>query len=440
MARYAFNGTFRAGSGPIVSDGTITVYLAGTTTLATIYASSTAVSAISGSAVTSASNGQFSFYVDDSDYAITQQFKLTMSKALFTTTTYDYVNVFASNLGALLPLSIANGGTGAQSAGGALVSLGGGATGISIFQASSAATVRTLADAQQDVMTTVGDIVYLSSAGVARLGIGSAGQFLKVVGGLPVWGAGAASPVTSEGDLVVGNASGDESRLAIGSSGYYLKSNGTTATWAAPILTARGDILTRNSSGETRLPVGTVGQVLSTDGTDLVWSDPGGGKWERVGDPVSASGDAAIAWTLSSSYDYSIEIDEALPSSDGANLIMQLGTSGPTYITTGVYNYSGATANIAGAVGTDAGQNATSFSLMPGVALGVIKNNITVGIFNIGSGEQPLIKRFCYGYANISIVGGGHCTETTEKAAVRILFSTGNIASGIFTLYRRARS
>ena len=46
--------------------------------------------------------------------------------------------------------------------------------------------------------------------------------------------------LTTQGDLVIGDASGDASRLAIGDSGRVLTSNGTTATWE----TASGGITT----------------------------------------------------------------------------------------------------------------------------------------------------------------------------------------------------
>lgn len=44
----------------------------------------------------------------------------------------------------------------------------------------------------------------------------------------------ALSPVTSTGDLIVGNGANSATRLAIGNNGYILTSNGTTATWTAP--------------------------------------------------------------------------------------------------------------------------------------------------------------------------------------------------------------
>jgi hypothetical protein len=43
----------------------------------------------------------------------------------------------------------------------------------------------------------------------------------------------ALSPVTTTGDLILGNGTNSATRLAIGANGYVLTSNGTTATWAA---------------------------------------------------------------------------------------------------------------------------------------------------------------------------------------------------------------
>lgn len=43
----------------------------------------------------------------------------------------------------------------------------------------------------------------------------------------------ALSPITSTGDLIIGNGANSATRLAIGANNYILTSNGTTATWAA---------------------------------------------------------------------------------------------------------------------------------------------------------------------------------------------------------------
>lgn len=48
------------------------------------------------------------------------------------------------------------------------------------------------------------------------------------------WVAGTASlPITTEGDLVIGDSSGEAARIGIGAADTILTSNGTTATWAA---------------------------------------------------------------------------------------------------------------------------------------------------------------------------------------------------------------
>ena len=44
----------------------------------------------------------------------------------------------------------------------------------------------------------------------------------------------ALSPVTTTGDLIIGNGTNSSTRLGIGTNTYVLTSNGTTATWAAP--------------------------------------------------------------------------------------------------------------------------------------------------------------------------------------------------------------
>lgn len=45
----------------------------------------------------------------------------------------------------------------------------------------------------------------------------------------------ALSPITTTGDLIIGNGANSATRLAIGANGAVLTSNGTTATWATPI-------------------------------------------------------------------------------------------------------------------------------------------------------------------------------------------------------------
>jgi hypothetical protein len=66
----------------------------------------------------------------------------------------------------------------------------------------------------------------------------------------------ALSPITSTGDLIIGNGTNSATRLGIGSNGYLLTSNGTTATWAAA-----------PAAGVTSFSAGTTGFTPSTGTT-----------------------------------------------------------------------------------------------------------------------------------------------------------------------------
>lgn len=68
----------------------------------------------------------------------------------------------------------------------------------------------------------------------------------------------ALSPITTTGDLIIGNGAGSTTRLPIGTNGYVLTSNGTTATWAA------------STGGVTSFSGGTTGLTPSTATTGAI--------------------------------------------------------------------------------------------------------------------------------------------------------------------------
>jgi len=78
MARQLFESTLTDQQGHIVVGGSITVYLTGTLTAATIYSASSGGSAVTGSKVTSGSDGSYSFWIDESDYGVDQLFRVTL--------------------------------------------------------------------------------------------------------------------------------------------------------------------------------------------------------------------------------------------------------------------------------------------------------------------------------------------------------------------------
>ena len=86
----------------------------------------------------------------------------------------------------------------------------------------------------------------VTSSGSLTLGGTLSGVSLttQVTGTLPIANGGtgqttasaafdALSPITTTGDLIIGNGTNSATRLGIGANGYLLTSNGTTAVWAA---------------------------------------------------------------------------------------------------------------------------------------------------------------------------------------------------------------
>lgn len=89
-------------NGRIIASATVNVYLAGTTTAASIYTTLAGATAVN--SVTSDANGKFEFYVSRFDYDVGQQFKLVISKAVSTTASYanvtlDYIQIDSHVLG-----------------------------------------------------------------------------------------------------------------------------------------------------------------------------------------------------------------------------------------------------------------------------------------------------------------------------------------------------
>ncbi len=91
--RHIYQGHFKDGNGRVITNGTIYTYLSGTTTAANVYIASSGGSSVN--SVTSDSiTGYFKFYVDTSDYVITQRFKITLSKTSYALQSYDDIAIF----------------------------------------------------------------------------------------------------------------------------------------------------------------------------------------------------------------------------------------------------------------------------------------------------------------------------------------------------------
>lgn len=118
--------------------------------------------------------------------------------------------------------------------------------------------------------TTLGDIEYRSSTANTntRLGIGSSGQFLSVVAGVPAWTTVNDIPVSivdAKGDIIAATADNTVARLAVGANNTVLTADSTTATglkWATPTGSTTGTIL--------QVVTGTYATSTSSSSTTLV--------------------------------------------------------------------------------------------------------------------------------------------------------------------------
>jgi hypothetical protein len=127
-------------------------------------------------------------------------------------------------------VAIVNGGTGANSQQGAINALAGATTSGSYLRGNGTNVSMSTIQAS-DVPTlnqnTTGNAANVT--GTVAIANGGTGQNSKANA------FNALSPITSVGDLIVGNGTNTATRLAIGStSGYVLTTNGTTASWQAP--------------------------------------------------------------------------------------------------------------------------------------------------------------------------------------------------------------
>lgn len=168
---------------------------------------------------------------------------------------------------------------------------------------------------------TIGDILYASSTtALSKLPIGSAGQILKVSGGLPSWAADSVGTVTSI-DVSGGTTGLTTSGGPVTSSGTItlagtlnIANGGTGQTTANAAfnalspMTADGDLIYRSGGVAIRLPIGSNGQVLGISGGLPVWQSAGGsGTVTSVGitppaagitvsnSPITSSGNMTLA-------------------------------------------------------------------------------------------------------------------------------------------------
>lgn len=121
-----------------------------------------------------------------------------------------------------------------------------GTAGVPTFRAIVSADIPTL---NQNTTGTAANVT-----GTVAIGNGGTGQTTASAA------FNALSPITTTGDLILGNGTNSATRLGIGANGYVLTSNGTTASWAAA--SSGSGTVTSITAG-----TGLTGGTITTSGT-----------------------------------------------------------------------------------------------------------------------------------------------------------------------------
>jgi hypothetical protein len=164
-------------------------------------------------------------------------------------TNYTPISLYYSTTASAVPTSgnLANGELGLNIADMKLYAKN--SSGVVTLLASSSATtaVNTISFGSTGLTPSTATSGAVTVAGTLAIANGGTGQTTATAA------FNALSPITSTGDLIIGNGTNSATRLAIGTTGYLLTSNGTTATWAAA-----------PSGGVTTFSAGSTGLTPST--------------------------------------------------------------------------------------------------------------------------------------------------------------------------------
>jgi hypothetical protein len=177
---------------------------------------------------------------------------LAPANVSWSTNTFDYAGSITSATWNGATVAINRGGTGQTTQAAAITALTGTQTSgyylrsngtNSVLSAIQAADVPTLNQNTTGTASNVTGTVAIANGGTGQTTTSAAFNAL--------------SPITSTGDLIIGNGTNSATRLGIGTNGYVLTSNGTTATWSA-------------STGGVTSITGTASQITASASTGAV--------------------------------------------------------------------------------------------------------------------------------------------------------------------------
>jgi len=255
--------------------------------------------------------------------------------------------------------------------------------------------------------TTLGDIEYRSSTANTntRVGIGSSGQALTVVAGVPSWAASATSVLTTTGDMLYASAANTLARVG----------------------------------------VGTTGQVLTVAAGIPSWATPGGStKSYSLLSTTTLTGATTTISSLSGYDDFFVLIRNASSSSASANLVFKINGSatatdysqyGPQLSSPSTYAASSLTSNsyfqnngqlYMGGMGNSASSVVNGYFTIAGANTSGKKMIAMAGGGDYATGGQVGQSMF---------VSGGVYNGTAVVSSITFLYDTGNLDAGTVYVY-----
>jgi len=230
----------------------------------------------------------------------------------------------------------------------------------------------------------------------------------------------ALSPVTSTGDLIIGNGTNSATRLAIGSNGYVLTSNGTTATWAA----STGGVTSFQTSLSGLTPSTSTTGAVTLAGTLGATSGGTGQSTYATGDILYASASNTLSKLTAGTNGYVLTLAGGVPTwaaSTGGVTSFSAGTTGftPNTGTTGAITLAG-TLNVANGGTGQTTASAAFNALSPITSTGdLIIGNGTNSATRLGIGANAYVltsNGTTASWAAIPSSGGGTYTRTSFTA------------------------
>lgn len=187
------------------------------------------------------------------------------------------------------------------------------------------------------------------------------------------------------------------------------------------------------------------GQLLSYDSATSKWvnSSGGAGNWVKISSQTASSSASIDFTTISSTYGaFACFFDYIVPATDGVQLLIRISESSSFVSGANTYGYASHQTNSSNSFATVSNNAATSVALSRAIIGNAAGEFVSGVLYMINPTAAGTKTNFHFDTYMLSTAGnpersqgGGHRTSAAASDGLQFFFSSGNIASGTFTLY-----